>query len=381
MPLPRPPSADPLVVLADQCVQCGLCLPACPTYRQDRMEAESPRGRIALARGWALQALEPTPAGDAHLDQCLACRSCEAACPAGVKYGALLLEARRRQRARRGASAMQRAIEALAARPTLLLGLLGLYRRLWPLLPNRLRRLPRPPAPRAHDLAGASELPVVALFAGCVAPAYEASTHEALARLLHACGLALRVPAGQTCCGTLHAHAGNASAAGTLAARNTAAFAGADRVVTLASGCHEAVAAALAPGVPVIDAFELLARHVDRLGFRGSDERVALHLPCTQRNVVRSTPSLRRLLAAVPGVDVVPLDAGHGCCGAAGTAMVTDPGRAAAFRAPLLAQLEASGATRLISANIGCRLHFGNGTALPVQHPLDFLAEHLDTSP
>ncbi|TZF86621.1 4Fe-4S dicluster domain-containing protein, partial [Cognatilysobacter lacus] len=101
MPSPRPPPADPLVALADQCVQCGLCLPVCPTYRHDRTEAESPRGRIAVARAWALDALEPTAAGDTHLDNCLACRRCEAACPAGVEYGALLLEARRRQRVRR----------------------------------------------------------------------------------------------------------------------------------------------------------------------------------------------------------------------------------------------------------------------------------------
>ena len=58
--------------------------------------------------------------------------------------------------------------------------------------------------------------------------------------------------------------------------------------------------------------------------------------------------------------------------------MVADPARAEAFRAPLLAQLAASGATRLLSANIGCRLHLGNGTALPVQHPLEFLAGCLD---
>ena len=72
------------------------------------------------------------------------------------------------------------------------------------------------------------------------------------------------------------------------------------------------------------------------------------------------------------------LDAGHGCCGAAGTRMVDDPARAAAFRAPLLAQFAASGATRLLSANIGCRLHLGNGTPMPVQHPLEFLAACLD---
>jgi glycolate oxidase iron-sulfur subunit len=381
MPLPRPPSADPLVALADQCVQCGLCLPACPTYRLGRTEAESPRGRIALARGWALEALEPTPIGDAHLDHCLACRSCEVVCPAGVRYGALLLETRRRQRGRRGASGRQRWVEWLAARQALLRVALALYRHAWPLLPGRLRRLPRPPARVAvPDRRAPDARRVVSLFAGCVAPSYESATHAALARLLDACGMALRTPAGQTCCGALHGHAGNADAASRLANTNAIAFHAAACVVTLASGCHEAVAAALAPRVPVIDAFDLLAAHAATLRFRRCNERVALHLPCTQRNVVGSTPSLRRLLDAVPGLDLVTLDAGFGCCGAAGTAMFTDAARAASFRAPLVEQLAASGATRLLSANIGCRLHLANGTAVPVQHPIDFLAEHMDTS-
>ena len=103
-------------------------------------------------------------------------------------------------------------------------------------------------------------------------------------------------------------------------------------------------------------------------------ERVALHLPCTQGNVVRSADATRALLARVPGLEVVELDAGFGCCGAAGTQMATDPVRAAQFRAPLLAQLAASGATCLLSANIGCRLHFANASAVPVRHPLEFLA-------
>jgi len=104
-----------------------------------------------------------------------------------------------------------------------------------------------------------------------------------------------------------------------------------------------------------------------------------LHLPCTQRNVVKSDVATRALLARVPGLEVIELDAGHGCCGAAGTQMLTAPGRANTFRQPLLDQFLASGASRLLSANIGCRLHFANGTPLPVQHPLEFLATCLDT--
>lgn len=370
--------APGLVALADQCVQCGLCLPACPTYSLDRIEAESARGRIALARAWALAPAAPTHAGETHLDQCLGCRRCEAVCPAGVQYGPLLVAARSQQRDRRPPGWRQRAVETLAATPRLLAGLLGLYRLAWPVLPRSLRPLPRPPRPTASRPASGSRVARVALFSGCVARPYEAGLRDAVAHLCASLGFDAEVPRGQGCCGTLHAHAGDTAAAGTLAARNRDAFAGYGQVLTLASGCHEAVADALGgPGV-VEDAAAFLARQPARLSFRETRERVALHVPCTQQSVVQSGQATRELLARVPRLEVVVLDAGHGCCGAAGTRMVDDPARAAAFRAPLLAQFAASGATRLLSANIGCRLHLGNGTPMPVQHPLEFLAACLD---
>lgn len=403
MPAPCPPSADPLVALADRCVQCGLCLPVCPTYRQDGMEPESPRGRIALARAWALDTIPVTPAGEAHLDHCLGCRACESACPAGVRFGALLALARSRQRERRSASRRQRWLEALAARPRLLAALLRAYAWLATPVPRRLRPVPVPPpadardparhrhatvmpsfpdatAARAQQTTGApaGDAGPVALFVGCAGRAYESPARAALVRLLEAAGIATTVPSGQGCCGSLHAHAGNATAAASLAARNAAAFAGHRQVLTLASGCHGAVAAAMPAGTAAVDALQLLATHVERLGFRPTRERVALHLPCTQRNVVRSDGALRRLLAAVPGLEVVALDAGSGCCGASGTHFLLEPAQASAHRAPLLAQLHASGATRLLSANLGCRLHLQGGTCLPVEHPLEFLARHLE---
>src|SRR5579859_4592330 len=139
----QPPVTDPLLALADRCVQCGLCLPTCPTYQLDRNEAESPRGRIALVRAFADGALAPEAVADAHLDHCLGCRRCEAVCPAGVQYGELLVEVRHRQRERRGTQLRQRAIEWLAARPALLDRLLGAYRALYPLLQKPLPRPPR----------------------------------------------------------------------------------------------------------------------------------------------------------------------------------------------------------------------------------------------
>ena len=220
-----------------------------------------------------------------------------------------------------------------------------------------------------------------ALFVGCVASPYEAGLRSAVTRLCGAAGIALVEPARQGCCGALHAHAGNGAAAQRLAARNQQAFAHAGTVLTLASGCHEAVAAALAGNAAVSDAIAWIEARGPSLQWRECRERIALHLPCTQRHVAGSVDALRRLLARVPGLAVVELDTGFGCCGAAGTQMLTDPARADDYRRPLLARFAASGATRLLSANVGCRLHFANATDRPVQHPLEFLAGLLDDAP
>jgi glycolate oxidase iron-sulfur subunit len=396
--LPSPSNSSPsrLQLLADQCVQCGLCLPACPTYALEPLETESPRGRIALAKAWETGLADPTDAGDQHLDHCLGCRRCETVCPAGVRYGEILTLARTSQRKRRLPGRRQRLFEALAARPELLRRLLGVYRLAHPFLPKALRLLPRPPAfssliaapsiaeqNRWHNNSrDNSATPTVALFAGCVARGYDGPLQAALARLCAAAGAELTIPAHQTCCGSLHAHAGDAETASALAAQNRAAFAPGTTVLNLASGCHDHILDALRGDTDVVDAIVWLGRQADKLRFSARNERIALHLPCTQRSASRSDGALRALLARVPGLAIVVLDEtphpnggaiSAGCCGAAGTQMLTDPERAARLRQPLLDQIAASGATRVLSANIGCRLHLANAAGVPVQHPLEFL--------
>lgn len=375
---PADPASDRLLALADRCVQCGLCLPACPTYGLERTESESPRGRIALVRAWALGTIEPTDTADRHLDHCLGCRSCESVCPAGVQFGELLVEARTRQRVRRGSDWKQSCAEWLTARPRLISLLLELYRRLFPAVPAPLRRLPRPPAPALERSPPADDAtpPVdsVALFMGCIARPYEVGLRAAVVRLCRTVGAHVRIPASQTCCGTLHAHAGDTGKREQLARLNRTALSGSGTVLTLASGCHESVADALLGTAGTMDAISFLHQRAERLPFLECREHVALHLPCTQRNVAKSVDALRALLARVPGLKVAELTAGHGCCGAAGMQMLLDPSRAAAYRQPLMEQFECSGATRLLSANIGCRLHLANATSKPVQHPLEFLA-------
>src|SRR5215468_10172162 len=86
-------SAGPLADLYEDtldCVHCGMCLPACPTYRETGREQSSPRGRIYLMRGVAEGRIDlgDVVRDEAHL--CLGCRACETVCPSGVQYGAMV---------------------------------------------------------------------------------------------------------------------------------------------------------------------------------------------------------------------------------------------------------------------------------------------------
>ena len=359
-----------LAAMADACVLCGLCLPACPTYGLDRTEGESPRGRIMLMKGLAEGRIGPEPGALAHLDHCLACRNCEQVCPAQVKYGALLTGSRARLREARPAGRRQRALEWLFSRPSRLGVAMGL-RRLFP-----SGSLPKPPpraafAPLYRPLGPARGR--LGLFLGCLGPHHDAGTARAAIALLTRLGWEVAVPPAQGCCGAVHRHAGNAIGAEHLAARNRAAFEGVRTWVTIASGCHETVALG-APDARVVDIFDLL--HDEELPLRAAapGAPVALHLPCTQRTVVRNAARIAPLMRRIPGLDLRVLPE-TGCCGAAGTHMVLEPQRADALRVPLLDAVRASGAATLCSSNIGCRLHLG--TRVPARHPIELLAEHL----
>jgi len=394
------------------CVHCGLCLPACPTYRETGRETSSPRGRIHLVRAVAEGRipLEGVTAEEMYL--CLGCRACETACPSGVRYGQLLEEARaavERAGARRG---LARTLERWALR-----GLVPRRRRLRALvsataLAQRLRldRLARPLLPRGaralHDLlprvpprAERRPLPRVVpaegthrgrvgLFVGCIMPELFGRANRATARVLACNGFEVVVPEGQGCCGALQAHAGDADFARGLLRADVEAFAdpGLDAVVVNSAGCgaHLRAAGTWLPGAGeglaarVRDVAELL----DEAGLRPPTARVPMRVayddPChlVHGQGVRDAP--RRLLAAVPGVALVEHDDPTSCCGAAGIYNVTHRAMSDAVLARKLDALAATDPDVIASGNPGCLMQLARGAATRglrarVLHPVEIL--------
>lgn len=402
-PLLRPVPADPararIAALADQCVQCGACLPHCPTYQVVRREGESPRGRIRFARALA-DGLPADAALLAQLDDCLACGTCERVCPAGVRYGELLDATRAIAEVRAGDGWLRRALRALATRPrvmaTLLrlgrlaarLGLTGPLARLDSRLGVLLEvaaSLPGAALARGRKVPGPERADLV-LLAGCVGSAVERDTLCDARLVLERLGARVAVLDDGTCCGALARHAGDAAKADRQVedARQKISATGAARALAFASGCVGDWRHSLAEGLAVDDVLDEVRVRCDATSpkLRARPGRIALWVPCTQRHLDAGRAA-RRALGAIPGLDVVLVPAGSGCCGAAGSYFVDHPHLAGPLREAVVQAVLASGADAVATTNTGCRLWLtaglqAAGRPLPVRHPIAWLKEALD---
>ncbi|MCC6765824.1 MAG: 4Fe-4S dicluster domain-containing protein [Deltaproteobacteria bacterium] len=408
-----------------ECVHCGLCQNACPTYLALGAEADSPRGRIHLMRALQEGRLALDAGAVRHLDLCLGCRGCETACPSGVAYGELIeaarpwIEARYRrplpERWRRRivvrALTRPRLLRALVTPLRVLdrLGVLRLVRAFAPRVSPGLHLLPAsippravmPPAPAVA--AGDARGTPVHLVPGCVMPELCGDTVRSTARVLAANGWRVTVPAGVGCCGALALHAGDRAAALTAARRTLDALAAATPtddgppIVATAAGCGAMMkgwddlfaddparaAAAASVARRVRDATELLTERPLRDPTSRPSRRVAYHDPCHLAHAqgVRAAP--RALLAAIPGLTLVPMDDEDLCCGSAGHYNVIQPAMARTLVARKVAAIRASGVDLVATANAGCALQLAAGLraaglAIPVRHVVDLLAEAYD---
>lgn len=225
--------------------------------------------------------------------------------------------------------------------------------------------------------------PKVQLFLGCLDRHWNRAALRDAIRAIEACGYTVLIPDGQTCCGAISQHEGQIGHASTLLATNRAAFSAEIPVISISTGCSSQLREHL--GQPGEDLLDFLDSRRDRLDPAPLTERVALHVPCSQRNVLGSERVSARLLATIPDLTVLRLRQEHGCCGAAGTHFLREPATAAVLRDDLLDQLEQERPDRLLSPNLGCALHLragllDRGLDIPVEHPVSLLARQLARS-
>ena len=405
----------------DRCVHCGLCLNACPTYRELGLEMDSPRGRVyqmvQVANGAAI-----TPSYVGHIDLCLACRGCESACPSGVRYGRMVEDARAQIEAgiRRGwTNRLARRFvfghllesrASLTFAGTLLylyeasgfkalvraLGFLKLLGRL-----GELEQLaPSAEPPFFFSQIGRTFLPQgprrfrVALMAGCIANIAFARLNEATVRVLQRNGCEVVVPEEQGCCGALHLHSGLREEARKLARRNIAAVldGGFDAIITNAAGCGSTLKeyAELLEDDPqyAARAREFSSKMRDVTEFLAGIElnsrmgplnatvtyQDSCHLAHGQR--VRTAP--RKLLAAVPGLTVREMAGSDICCGSAGIYNVVQSEMSARILERKMESVKATGAGIIATANPGCILQLqagvrSHGSGQRVMHVVEVL--------
>jgi glycolate oxidase iron-sulfur subunit len=402
------------------CVHCGLCLSSCPTYVETGNENDSPRGRIYLWRAVTDGRAEMTDEVRHHLDLCLECRACESACPSGVQYGQIIGSYKKdlakvvRAAPMLGwfsrwmlfhltpyARRMRWALAPLRLAQKLQLD--GALRAMGRLLPAPLRRMQEiVPHLERHYGKLPEVLPAegkkrarVALFVGCAADAFFPQTTLATARVLQKNGCEVWTPRGQGCCGALHYHSGLVAPAQQFAAANTDVFgrelASVDAIINNAGGCGPVMkeyghlldetpsaAAGALFAAKVRDVHEFLADLGPVQPEHPLPIKATYHDACGLCHAQKIRTQPRKLLAMIPGMELVPLAESEMCCGAAGSYNITQPGMAEQVGERKAQHILETGARAVFTGNVGCLLQIGRHlrrrrSVFWVAHPIDAL--------
>lgn len=406
----------------NRCIHCGMCLPVCPTYALTGSEESSPRGRIRLVRSVAEGALDMS---DRFVDEmyfCLDCQACQTACPAGVRYGEIVEDARVRiaeeRREPLRSRLLKRALLSVLASPSrlnLAARLLRLYAasglrnavgesKILTVISEGLHAshalLPSVEEPSFNESvprfmpAVAPRRGCVGLLTGCIMDVAFPRIHHDLAEVLRINGYDVLLPASQGCCGSLHAHNGEAGEAERLARGVVDAFAALpiDAIVVDSAGCgafmkeYGRVLAddpayadrARAVSDKTCDATEFLAK----AGFRKPDhavgKRITYHEACHLVHTQKISASPREIIRSVPGVEFVELPESSWCCGSAGIYNVLRHDDSMAFLDRKMRNIASTGADIVVTANPGChlQLQYGamrSGLAVEIMHPVSLL--------
>ena len=391
----------PVEPLMDACVHCGFCLATCPSYLLLGQEMDSPRGRIYLMKAGVEERVAMSSSLVGHFDTCLGCMACETACPSGVHYAPLIEETRAAIDHHHRRSLGDRLFRGLLftilpfprrlrllALPMVLTRWIARSPRLLARLPARLRALLSlaPPTslgevfrdlPERTDAVG-DERRRVGLVTGCVQRAFFGRVNLSTARVLAAEGCAVVAPSGQGCCGALALHAGRDDDARGFAKGLIATFerANVDEVAVNAAGCGSAMKEygrlfqhdpewaerAARFSAKVHDVTETLAGlGAPRAARHPVPGRVAYHDACHLAHAQNVRREPRELLAAIPGLTVVPLAGADICCGSAGIFNLVEPDLAAELGRRKARSVADADVSAVVTTNPGCMLQIAVG--------------------
>jgi glycolate oxidase iron-sulfur subunit len=378
-------------------------------------------------RAIADEELEVTRSFGKEMYFCVGCLACVTACPAGVNYAELFEHARAAVEASGVLRSPRRnlirslAIHWLFGNVNRLqsagrliylyqqLGLQSLVRRsgLLKLLPRRLREL-EAITPQIQPAFSSEMIPAVtpalgfkryrvAMLTGCAQDLIFSDVNRDTVEVLARNGCEVLTPPEQNCCGSLHAHNGEWELAQELARKQLDQFPPDqfDAIITNAGGCgsHLKHYAKLLADDP---RYSCLAAQWDRkvkdihewlieIGIQPPTNSrpaqvVTYHESCHLAHGQRITIQPRRVLKAIPNLQLVELAESNWCCGSAGIYNLLQPEMANDLLQRKLAHIRATGATLVATANPGCLLQLINGAKplgleLRLVHPITLLAE------
>lgn len=376
------------------CVHCGFCTATCPTYQELGDERDGPRGRIYLIKQM-LETGDISEKSQTHLDRCLTCRSCETTCPSGVKYGRL---------AEIGRGIMEEQLERPFKQKVvrwLLRKVLPYPRRFGPLL--RLGQLGRPILPAELK----AKVPVkqssltwpqshhtrrMLVLGGCAQSSATPNTNVIAARVLDKLGISLLTAPEAGCCGAVSYHLSAHEEGLAFMRRNIDAWwpeieAGAEAIVISASGCGAMVKeygeklskdsqyAAKAKRVSELakDIGEILVKEdLTQLQLQNQGRKTAVHCPCSLQHGQQLGGLVEQILQQA-GIELTRTKDGHLCCGSAGTYSIQQPEMSQKLLSNKLEALTIENPEQIVTANVGCQLHLGSKSEVPVKHWIELL--------
>ncbi|MFD0681274.1 MULTISPECIES: (Fe-S)-binding protein [unclassified Paenibacillus] len=411
----------------DPCVQCGYCLPACPTYATMGKETHSPRGRINLVKMVGEGKITDLSVLEEPMDLCLGCRACETVCPTGVEYGSILEAARAAITRRKKYSMPVRAlrntlfkkvfpsrkamnlignamwmyeksgVQKLARKSGLMKKLPSHLGEFEAVTPSAVSPLERSSLPRFTPAKGTKKY-TIAFFVGCVMDAMFRKINQLSVKLLSEAGCDVIVIENQTCCGALHAHTGELDESKVLARRNIAAFEKieVDFIVNNAGGCgamlveYDHLLCDEPQWVERAKRFTDKSKDISQVLVLCGGLPIASHAPqrvtyqhsCHMTNVQKVTKEPVQLIRSIPNVEFIEMKEAEMCCGSAGIYNIVNFDASMEILDRKMEHVNDTRAATIITTNPGCLLQMKLGIerenksgTLRALHLVEFLAE------